>query len=98
MCVALRSLLSCLASAHKLLCRATAAMGAPSEGSEGVYRNPMTEVQRFFDARHKGKFRIYDLRAEKGAAYDPAKFGGAVVGYRFYDHNPAPLVSTQCAR
>lgn len=68
-------------------------MGAPSEGNEGLYRNPLPEVQKFFATRHPRKFRIYDLRAEKGAAYDAGKFDGQVVGYRFFDHNPAPLAT-----
>jgi len=67
------------------------AMGAPSEGSEAAYRNPLPEVHRFFEKRHAGHYRLYDLRAEKGAAYDPEKFGGRVGAYRFFDHNPAPL-------
>ena len=28
------------------------AMGFPSESLEGQYRNPMSEVQRFFNTRH----------------------------------------------
>jgi hypothetical protein len=38
-------------------------MGAPSEGSEAMYRNPLSEVQRFFETRHGGHYRLYDLRA-----------------------------------
>ena len=38
------------------------AMGMPSEGSEAIYRNPMTEVQRFFETRHAGHYRVIDLR------------------------------------
>ena len=34
------------------------AMGYPSTGFEGVYRNPMPEVQRFFEAKHKGHFKV----------------------------------------
>ena len=67
------------------------AMGAPSLGSEGLYRNPLPEVQRFFETRHAGKYRVYDLRGEKGACYDPALFKGRVMPARFFDHNPAPL-------
>ena len=37
-------------------------MGMPSEGSEAIYRNPMTEVQRFFETRHAGHYRVIDLR------------------------------------
>jgi hypothetical protein len=66
-------------------------MGAPSEGSEAMYRNPMAEVQRFFETRHPGAAKLYDLRGEKGAAYDADKFGGRVMACRFFDHNPAPL-------
>lgn len=68
------------------------AMGAPSMGLEGVYRNPLPEVQRFFETRHAGKYKIYDLRAEKGAMYDPSLFAtGVVTGFRFYDHSPPPF-------
>ena len=40
------------------------AMGFPSSGMEGMYRNPLPEVQRFFNTRHTehykvGKFFIY---------------------------------------
>lgn len=67
------------------------AMGAPSEGSEASYRNPMSEVQRFFDTKYKGKHKLFDLRAEKGVHYDPSRFHGSVARYGFFDHNPAPL-------
>ena len=67
------------------------AMGAPSQGVEGIYRNPLTEVQRFFETKHASKYRLYDLRAEKGAAYDSKLFSSVATGFRFYDHNPPPL-------
>ena len=44
-------------------------MGAPFEGTEAAFRNPMPEVQRFFESKHKGKYKLFDLRAEKGVAY-----------------------------
>ena len=50
------------------------AMGAPTEGSEAAFRNPMTEVQRFFESKHSGHYKLFDLRAEKGVAYDADKF------------------------
>ena len=37
------------------------AMGFPSEGTEGLYRNPIKEVRRFFNTFHKDKFKIYNL-------------------------------------
>jgi phosphatidylinositol-3,4,5-trisphosphate 3-phosphatase and dual-specificity protein phosphatase PTEN len=68
------------------------AMGAPSQGGEALYRNPLPEVQRFFESRHPGQYKLYDLRAEPGAAYDAKLFDDRVAGrYRFFDHNPAPL-------
>lgn len=43
------------------------------------------------ETRHKGKYKLYDLRGEKGASYDADKFEGRVAKYGFFDHNPAPL-------
>ena len=68
------------------------AMGAPSEGQEAIFRNPMGDVQRLLELRHEGHYKVYDLRAEKGAAYDPKCFKGRVAGFRFFDHNPPPLM------
>jgi hypothetical protein len=65
------------------------AMGFPSEGAEGLYRNPLHEVQRFFAERHAGRFMIMNLCSER--AYDRALFGGAVQRWPFDDHNPPPL-------
>jgi phosphatidylinositol-3,4,5-trisphosphate 3-phosphatase/dual-specificity protein phosphatase PTEN len=65
------------------------AMGFPSTGSEGLYRNPMNEVQRFFETRHAGRYRIYNLCSER--AYDADDFLGRVARYPFDDHNPCPL-------
>ena len=75
------------------------ALGAPTEGGESLYRNAMSEVQRFLGTRHARHFRIYDLRAEKGACYDPARFGGSrhSKSFRFFDHNPAPLEMIRAA-
>ena len=37
-------------------------MGFPSEGAEGIYRNKMSEVQRFFKMKHRSHFKVYRLR------------------------------------
>lgn len=65
------------------------AMGFPSVGTEAMYRNPMAQVQQFFETKHKNHYKIYNLCAEK--EYDIEKFGGSVVRYPFADHNVSPL-------
>ena len=35
------------------------AMGFPSEGTESLYRNPMPEVQKFFQKYHKNHYKVY---------------------------------------
>jgi phosphatidylinositol-3,4,5-trisphosphate 3-phosphatase/dual-specificity protein phosphatase PTEN len=51
------------------------AMGFPSDSVEGLYRNAIAHVQAFFQARHAGRFKIYNLCSER--EYDPEKFGGS---------------------
>ena len=40
-------------------------MGFPSTSIEGLYRNPMDEVQKFFNTRHPSYDKIYNLYEEK---------------------------------
>src|SRR3989338_2837144 len=35
------------------------AMGFPSEGTESMFRNPMSEVQLFLETRHKDAYKVY---------------------------------------
>jgi hypothetical protein len=37
------------------------AMGFPSSGMEGIYRNPLPEVQRFFAKRHAGHYKVLEI-------------------------------------
>lgn len=65
------------------------AMGYPSQGLEGTYRNQMKDVQKFFQTYHQGNFKIYNLCSER--KYDPQSFkgqGGEFAHYGFDDHNP----------
>jgi phosphatidylinositol-3,4,5-trisphosphate 3-phosphatase/dual-specificity protein phosphatase PTEN len=65
------------------------AMGYPAEGREANYRNPMTEVTRFFEKYHGKHFRIYNLCSER--SYPRSRFGGRFVRFPFDDHTPAPM-------
>ena len=64
------------------------AMGFPSTGIEGAYRNRMDDTQKFFNTFHKGNHKIYNLCSER--AYPDNSFDKCV-RYGFNDHNPPPL-------
>eukprot|EP01065_Artemidia_motanka_P026698 TRINITY_DN3192_c0_g1_i1.p1 TRINITY_DN3192_c0_g1~~TRINITY_DN3192_c0_g1_i1.p1 ORF type:complete len:593 (+),score=160.60 TRINITY_DN3192_c0_g1_i1:55-1779(+) len=67
------------------------AMGFPSHGAEGWYRNPVDQVERFFESRHRGHFKVYNLCSERH--YDrETRFGRNYQRFPFDDHNaPAPI-------
>jgi phosphatidylinositol-3,4,5-trisphosphate 3-phosphatase/dual-specificity protein phosphatase PTEN len=73
------------------------AMGFPSEGAEAVYRNPMDQVQKFFNLKHRNAYRVYNLCSER--KYDHTKFDDRVCEIEFNDHNaPAfPLMMKFCS-
>eukprot|EP01105_Mastigella_eilhardi_P002411 TRINITY_DN1298_c0_g1_i5.p1 TRINITY_DN1298_c0_g1~~TRINITY_DN1298_c0_g1_i5.p1 ORF type:complete len:276 (-),score=57.79 TRINITY_DN1298_c0_g1_i5:1364-2191(-) len=66
------------------------AMSFPSEASlEGLFRNKMNDVEKFFDTSHKDAYKVYNLCAER--KYDHSRFDGRVCEYPFAEHNAPPL-------
>ncbi|OCT93067.1 phosphatidylinositol 3,4,5-trisphosphate 3-phosphatase TPTE2 [Xenopus laevis] len=61
------------------------AMSFPSSGKQSFYRNPIQEVARFLDSKHKDHYKIYNLCSEKG--YDPKYFHYRVERVFIDDHN-----------
>ncbi|CAL8468829.1 g8370 [Coccomyxa elongata] len=67
------------------------AMGAPSQGTTGLYRNPMAKVQKFLTERHgAGGYCVYNLCSEEAYAYKPYKFE-LVANFPFDDHQVPSL-------
>lgn len=64
-------------------------MSLPAINYESFYRNPITEVVKFFDEKHSNSYRIYNLCNERD--YDPEYFHGNVVRYPIKDHNVPQL-------
>lgn len=60
------------------------AMGFPSSGMEKVYRNKMTDVQKFFNEYHPNSYKVYNLCSERN--YEEGKFHKQAA-YPFDDHN-----------
>lgn len=61
-------------------------MGFPSVGAAAYYRNPLPEVQRFFETRHAGHYKIYNLCSERG--YELENYFPTTERFPFKDHNP----------
>jgi len=64
------------------------AMGFPAESLEKIYRNNMLEVQTFFNRRHTGHYKIYNLCSER--TYRQHAFQ-EVGNYPFDDHMAPPF-------
>jgi hypothetical protein len=72
------------------------AMGFPSEGAEGLYRNPMEQVQRFLRERHPGgKAWVFNLCSER--QYDPSKVSALRARARSGRGHEGRRASGQCA-
>ena len=64
------------------------AMGFPSTAIEGLYRNNMDDVKRFFNTRHKNHYKVYNLCGER--TYPKDTFYKQSY-YPFPDHEAPPL-------
>ncbi|XP_071087021.1 phosphatidylinositol 3,4,5-trisphosphate 3-phosphatase TPTE2-like isoform X1 [Haliotis cracherodii] len=65
------------------------AMSFPSKGMMAFYRNPIREVARFFNTKHSGHYRIYNLCSERD--YDETLFFNNVRRVFIDDHNVPKL-------
>lgn len=63
-------------------------MGMPSSHLEGLYRNPMEEVQRFLNTRHTAHYKVYNLCEER--SYPKNSFFKQEI-FPFKDHEAPPL-------
>ena len=64
------------------------AMGFPSTSIDGLYRNPLEEVQRFFNTRHPSHYKVYNLCEEKTYSNNLFYKQGY---FPFKDHEAPPL-------
>ena len=64
------------------------AMGFPSLNLEGLYRNPLDEVQKFLNTRHPLHYKVYNLCEEKD--YPKNSFYKQDI-FPFKDHEAPPL-------
>ncbi|KAM9321541.1 phosphatidylinositol 3,4,5-trisphosphate 3-phosphatase TPTE2-like [Gastrophryne carolinensis] len=65
------------------------AMSFPSTGKQSFYRNPIEDVAKFLDTKHKDHYMVYNLCSEKG--YDPQYFHYRVERVFIDDHNVPSL-------
>ncbi|XP_072259864.1 phosphatidylinositol 3,4,5-trisphosphate 3-phosphatase TPTE2-like isoform X2 [Pyxicephalus adspersus] len=65
------------------------AMSFPSSGKQSFYRNPIEDVAKFLDSKHKDHYKVYNLCSEKG--YDPKYFHYRVERVFIDDHNVPAL-------
>lgn len=68
------------------------AMSFPSYGKMSLYRNPIEEVSRFLNTKHKDHYKVYNLCSEK--TYDDTYFHGRVERFIIDDHNVPSLNDT----
>ena len=61
----------------------------PSTGLWSLYRNPIEKVAAFLDAKHPGKYKLYNLCSEK--TYPTSHFHDRVERFTIDDHNVPSL-------
>ena len=66
------------------------AMGYPSEGVQGMYRNNMSDVCKLLNQRHYGHYRVYNLTENP---YDGTPFEKNVAWFPFPDHHNPSLIT-----
>ena len=55
-------------------------MSFPAVGTKTLWRNDATEVKRFFDERHAGKYWVFNCSE---STYDASRFDGRVSNYNW---------------
>eukprot|EP00039_Didymoeca_costata_P018887 m.335385 g.335385 ORF g.335385 m.335385 type:complete len:559 (-) comp17585_c0_seq1:74-1750(-) len=65
------------------------AMGVPATGFISWFRNPIDEVVKFFNLRHKNAYRIYNVCPEH--PYPHERFDNNVRAYDVQDHTPPTM-------
>ena len=64
-------------------------MGFPSSDYEAAFRNPLSEVQKLFNTKHKDHYKIYNLCSER--AYEVEGVFFKAERFPFNDHNTCPF-------
>lgn len=67
----------------------TIAMSVPATGMAALYRNPITEVAKFFQERHAGKYLIFNICPE--LPYPTDIFEERVICFDVQDHAPPSM-------
>jgi protein-tyrosine phosphatase len=64
-------------------------MSVPATGRLALFRNPLPEVERFFELKHKNHYRIYNCCPEH--PYPDFQSNCEIVKYNVQDHSPPTL-------
>lgn len=68
------------------------AMGYPSIGLEALYRNPSSQIADFFEERHPGVYRVWNLCCERMYTARQAGLRCTIDHhFRWADHTPPPF-------